>query len=259
VERPRLKKGLGQHHLRHPGLCRPLIDFLSPAGDRVVEVGPGGGVLTEALLAADARVTAWELDLAWAFTVARRLNSPDLKIVVGDALEVPWELLPDGIKIAGNLPYNVATHLLDAMLEAGGRLRRLGVLVQLEVAERIVAEPGSKAYGALSVLTRARAEARLLGRVRAGSFVPPPKVESAFVGLTPRADRLTGECWIELRRLVHAAFGQRRKTLRNALSARWPRDEVADAIATVGVEADARAEQLPLEVFVSLSDRLRSV
>ena len=257
MERPRLKKSLGQHHLREPGLCRPLIDFLRPRGDDVVEVGPGGGVLTEALLGVGARVTAWELDRAWAFAVARRLPREDLRVVIGDALDLPWDRLPRGCKVAGNLPYNVATPLLDAMLGAGQRIAAIGVLLQLEVAERLVAPPGSKVYGALSVLTQARAVPRILARVLPGSFVPPPKVGSAFVGLAPRQDQPSAERLAELRRLVYAAFGQRRKTLRNALGARWPREQVVAAIEDAGLTADVRAEQVPLAVFLELSDLLR--
>jgi 16S rRNA (adenine1518-N6/adenine1519-N6)-dimethyltransferase len=260
MDPPLLRKGLGQHHLRDSSLCGPLVQFLEPSGQRVVEIGPGGGVLTGALLAAGARVLAWELDRAWAFEVARRFAAnPSLQVVNGDALELTWDRLPAPAKVAGNLPYNVATALIDRMLEHGERVARAAFLVQLEVAERLVARPGDKAYGATSVLTEARAEARILGRVRPGSFVPPPKVESAFVGLLPRADTLPADRLKDLRGLVYAAFGQRRKTLRNALASRWPRERAATAIERAGLPAGVRAERVSCSGFLELLNRLDSV
>lgn len=260
MDRLVLKKRLGQHHLRDTSLCRPLVDFLAPAGRLVVEIGAGGGVLTTALLDAQARVLAWELDPAWALRVAQSLPvGRQLHIVCGDALELPWHRLPVGCSVAGNLPYNVATPLIDRLLSHGGTVERAGVLVQLEVAERLVAEPGSKAYGAFSVLVQARAEARLLARVRPGSFVPPPRVESAFVGLELRPwPGLEGRL-PALRELVYAAFGQRRKTLRNALASRWPVPIAAAAIEASGLAPAVRAEQLAVVDFVELLDRLQSV
>ena len=168
---PRLKKRYGQHHLRHSGLCRPLIDFLRPRGARVVEIGPGGGVLTGELTRAGARVWAWEVDPDWAFRL--RPGDAALATVVGDALEIPWSRLAAGTLVAGNLPYAIATRLIQDLLAAPG-LPRAAFLVQAEVGSRLTAGPGDGDYGALSVLVRARAEARHLGRVRRASFRPPP-------------------------------------------------------------------------------------
>lgn len=257
VDRPPLSKRLGQHHLREPALCRPVVDFLAPASRLVVEVGPGGGVLTAALLAAGARVRAWELDPAWTFAVARRFaGDRRFGVVLGDALTLPWEGLPAPFLVAGNLPYNIATAIIDRMLDHAGSMGRAAFLVQLEVAARLVAGPGSRVYGAASVLTAARAQARILGRVHRGSFVPPPKVESAFVGLVPRPAAPSAADMAGLRVLVHTAFGQRRKTLRNALAARWPRAAVAAALADCDLDASMRAEQVPLAGFEALLHRL---
>jgi 16S rRNA (adenine1518-N6/adenine1519-N6)-dimethyltransferase len=260
VDRPPFKKRLGQHHLHDSALCRPLVEYLEPAGGRVIEIGPGGGVLTEALLEAGATVMAWELDPAWTFETARRLASePRLRLVNADALALPWERIKSPFKVAGNLPYNVATALIDRMLDQGPRIARAAFMVQLEVAQRLAAGPGSKAYGAASVLTAARAKARILARVEPGSFFPPPKVVSAFIGLEPRRVVPTLSAFGELRTLVFAAFGQRRKTLRNALSTRWPRAQVQSAIARVGLEPDVRAEQLSCAEFGELLNQLREV
>jgi 16S rRNA (adenine1518-N6/adenine1519-N6)-dimethyltransferase len=247
---PVRRKALGQHHLVSGALCRPLVEFLAPlAGARVVEVGSGGGVLTRELLAAGARVWAWELDPAWAFALPRE---PRLQLVVGDALEIPWARLPAPTLAAGNLPYNAATAILARLLAEGVGVPRAAVLVQLEVAQRLVAQVGDDAYGALSVLTAARAEAHLLGRVRPGSFRPPPKVDSAFVGLVRRAVPVAPERMGELERLVHAAFAQRRKTLRNALGAAWGKAQAERALVAAEIDPGARAEQIALEGFVRL-------
>src|SRR5579864_5258665 len=190
VRSPRLKKALGQHHLVSGALCRPLIDFLQPDGQRVIEVGPGGGVLTRELLAAGACVIAWEVDLEWAAELRWRLGAGTpggrLAIVVEDALDLPWGRLPAPTLAAGNLPYNIATALLGALLPHHRRVPRAAFLVQREVAERLLARPGDAAYGSLSVLVAAQARAVPLGRVRRGSFRPPPKVEGAYVGFELR-------------------------------------------------------------------------
>ncbi|RMH20160.1 MAG: 16S rRNA (adenine(1518)-N(6)/adenine(1519)-N(6))-dimethyltransferase, partial [Acidobacteria bacterium] len=176
-DRPPLKKGLGQHHLRSGALCRPLVRFLRPAGRTVIEIGPGGGVLTAELLAAGARVVACELDLPWAFHLRRALGAdPALSILAHDALALAAGRLPAGTLAAGNLPFNVATAILQRLLEQAPAVEAMAFLLQKEVAERLLAAPGTKAYGALSVLVQARADASLLGTVKPGSFVPPPKV-----------------------------------------------------------------------------------
>ncbi len=207
-------------------------------------------MLTRALVAAGATILGWELDLRWALELRRRLGAAALDIVVGDALELPWGRVPRGHLVTGNLPYNVATPILDAVLDQGKRFPRSGFLVQLEVARRLAADVGDADYGALSILTRARARCVLLGRVRPGSFHPPPKVESAFVGLEPLATPAAD--YAALRELVHAAFGRRRKTLRNSLDGWRPRKVVEAVLEEVGLPATTRAEELSLEAFQAL-------
>ena len=246
---PRLKKRYGQHHLRHPGLCRPLIEFLRPAGARVVEIGPGGGVLTGELTRVGARVWAWEVDPEWAFRLGR--GDGTVSTVVGDALEIPWARLPAGTLVAGNLPYAIATRLIQDLLAAPG-LRRAGFLVQAEVARRVTADPGDGDYGALSVLIRARAEARYLGRVRRASFRPPPKVDGAFVGLERRRDAVAAAEWPGFEALVRLAFTHRRKTLRNALAARWDRAAVDALLVAMGLSSKVRATELGLAELIAV-------
>lgn len=262
---PRLKKGLGQHHLVDGRLCEPLIAFLQPAlaaadavDRRVLEIGPGGGVLTRELVRAGARVWAWELDPEWAFSMRagwRGEGGAAPSIVVADALAVPWDRLPAPTLAAGNLPYNVGTPILQAVLRHPERVPRSGFMVQKEVADRLVAAPGGRDYGALSVLVQARARVRMLGRVKAGSFRPPPQVDGAFVGFEALASApASGSPELErFEETVKAAFARRRKTLRNSLGAAWGREAAEAALAAAGISPGARAETLSVGDFTRLS------
>jgi 16S rRNA (adenine1518-N6/adenine1519-N6)-dimethyltransferase len=252
VRKPPLKKALGQHHLVDGALCRPLIQFLAPAGERVLEIGPGGGVLTAELLAVGARVLGWELDPGWAAVLRRRLPDPRLALVVGDALEIAWDRLPSPTRVAGNLPYNVATAIIEDLLPRHDRIPQAGFLVQKEVADRIVATPESDAYGSFSVIVAAYARPRILGRVKPGSFRPPPKVDSAFVGLELQPPPLPEAEMPDFIALVRLAFAQRRKTLRNALAAGWGKERAEVALAAAGIPERARAEELGMEEFLRL-------
>jgi 16S rRNA (adenine1518-N6/adenine1519-N6)-dimethyltransferase len=249
-----LRKALGQHHLTRPEVCAPLVEFLAPRGREVLEVGPGSGVLTGQLLAAGARrVEAWELDVAWALALPALARDPRLRVVAGDALEIPWRRLRAGTLVAGNLPYNVATAIIDRALDAHPVIPRAGFLVQLEVARRLVAQPGDPDYGASSVLVRARAEAKILGRVKPGAFKPPPKVESAFVGFLLRPPGVEPAAMPALRATVRAAFSLRRKTLRNSLASSWGMPAAEAALARLGWSGRTRAEALALEDFIALA------
>jgi 16S rRNA (adenine1518-N6/adenine1519-N6)-dimethyltransferase len=275
VSQPALRKKLGQHHLVSGALCSPLVAFLRPAGQTVVEIGPGGGVLTGELLAAGAaRVVGWEIDLAWAAELVRRFAEPlpataagggagagepaRLALVVADALDLDWPSLArhGPVLAAGNLPYNVATPILERLLPHHAAVQRAAFLVQKEVGERLVAGPGDAAYGSLSVLVAAYAEARLLGRVSKGAFRPPPKVDGAFVGLTLRPPPLPEAKMPAFLATVRAAFAKRRKTLRNSLAAAWGRDEAERTLAAFlpahGLPPTARAERLGLAELVAL-------
>jgi 16S rRNA (adenine1518-N6/adenine1519-N6)-dimethyltransferase len=263
VDRPRLKKHLGQHHLLRPELCRPLVDFLAPRGERVLEIGPGGGVLTRALLDAGARPWAVELDLDWAWSLRRglrsRIGSPPshVELAVADALDLRWERLPAPTLVAGNLPYNVATPILAAVLPHHRQVPRAAFLLQKEVADRVTASPGSRDYGSLTVLVQSHAEAIVLGRVKPGSFRPPPKVESAFVGLRLRPPPLPGAELAPFFAFVRLGFGQKRKTLRNSLGRAVGSARVEAALARLGLPSTARAEELALDRWLALWALLR--
>jgi len=256
VTRPRLRKALGQHHLTRPELCRPLVDFLAPRGERVVEIGPGGGVLTGQLLAAGARVWGVELDVDWAWELRRAMSAREsaarLQPLAMDALALPWERLPAPTLVTGNLPYNVATPIVTAVLPHWRRVPRAAFLLQKEVAERITAKPGTRDFGSLTVLVQCYAEATLLGRVRPGSFHPPPKVESAFVGLRLHAPPLPEAEMDAFLARVRDAFGQKRKTLRNSLGRVVGSARVEAALRALGLPPQTRAEELPLAAWLDL-------
>jgi len=283
---PRLKKSLGQHHLTRPELTRPLVEFLAPvAGARVLEIGPGGGVLTGELLAAGARVWAVELDLEWAAALRGRLRGrgrggattaerASLQPVVADALDLRWERLPGPTLVAGNLPYNVGTAILAAVLPNHAQVPRAAFLLQKEVAERLTARPGTRDYGALTVFTACHAEARILGRVAPGAFRPPPKVESAFVGLLLRPPPLPEGELPAFLAFVRQGFAMKRKTLANSVSAGGARrlkpegrgqapplhpdkKTVERVLAELGHPATRRAEELSLGDWLGLWEVLK--
>lgn len=172
---------------------------------------------------------------------------------MADALEFPWERVGAGWRIAGNLPYNVGTAIVERMLRGSRPGTRAAFLLQREVVDRIVARPEDDSYGALSVLVAARARAVRLGTVKPGAFVPPPKVESAFVGLETIASPLSEAELPGFERVVKAAFGQRRKSLRNALASAFGRERAAAMLATARIDPGRRAEALELAEFVALS------
>ena len=249
---PRLKKRFGQHHLTRPELCRPLLRFLRPDRRLVIEVGPGGGILTRLLLEESGKVVALELDPEWAFALRHRSVASGPSLAVADAMQVCWRRVRTGSLVAGNLPYEVASALIRRLLPMHARIARLGFLVQREVAERFVARPGSKAYGLLSVLAASWSDAELLGIVARGSFRPPPKVEGAFIGFRLKAPPLPEAEMPAFVGTVELAFSQRRKTLRNALASGWGKERAEEALEAAGVDKLARAEEIPLETFLRL-------
>lgn len=257
--RPPLRKSLGQHHLRSEASCHELVETLAVEGATVVEIGPGGGVLTTPLLASEAaRVWAVELDLAWALELRRRVAEADpspqvpLQIVVADAMEIGWHLFPDGFLLAGNLPYQVATPLLQGWLERAPQSPRAAVMVQWEVAQRLCARAGDEGFAALSLLIAARADVSMVRRVPKGAFVPAPKVDGGVV-LLERRQNVPPTLLPDYVRVVKAAFGRRRKMLRGSLAAVYGADRALAALASASIPETARPEELGVEEFVRLA------
>jgi len=256
------KKSLGQHFLLDLNLTARIARAADPlAGVTVVEVGPGPGGLTRALLAAGAaQVIAIERDeRALAALAEIAVCAPErLMVVPGDALTVDLEPLLEGrtARIVANLPYNIATALLAGWLTVEPWppwYDRLVLMFQREVAERIVATAGSRTYGRLSVLAGWRTQARILFDIAPSAFVPPPKVTSTLVELVPRPAPLPCERGA-LERVAAAAFGQRRKMLRQSLKSLGG-DPLA-LLGAAGIDPTARAEDIPVEGFVALANAL---
>ena len=256
------RKSLGQNFLLDLNLTGRIARAAGPlAGVTVVEVGPGPGGLTRALLAEGAgRVIAIERDeraIAALEEIAAHYPGR-LTIVAGDALEFDPRPMLGGrpARIVANLPYNIATALLVGWLTTEPWppwYDRLTLMFQREVAERIVAGPGSKTYGRLSVLAGWRAEAKILFDISPSAFVPPPKVTSSVVQLVPRQNPLPCDRRA-LERVTEAAFGQRRKMLRASLKS-LGRDPVP-LLEKAGLDPTARAEDIPVEGFVALAEGL---
>jgi 16S rRNA (adenine1518-N6/adenine1519-N6)-dimethyltransferase len=259
------RKSLGQNFLFDLNLTARIARAGGPLdGVTVLEVGPGPGGLTRALLAGGAsRVVAIERDKrAIAALQEIAAHYPDrLDIVAADALTFdPRPHLAGGpVRIVANLPYNIATALLVSWLdiEPWPPWYASAVLMfQREVAERIVASPHSKSYGRLSVLAQWRCEARILFDVNASAFVPPPKVTSSVVGLMPRAAPMPCDREL-LERVTQAAFGQRRKMLRQSLRSLGV--DVPSLLTEAGLDATARAEDLSVADFVALARALAAI
>ena len=253
------KKSLGQNFLFDLNLTARIARAAEPLENiTVVEIGPGPGGLTRALLALGARrVVAVERDqraIAALEEIAARYPGR-LDIVTGDALsvDVGEQLGPERVRIVANLPYNIATALLVGWLTTEPWppwYDSMLLMFQREVAERIVATPRSKSYGRLSVLAGWRTEARILFDVAPSAFVPPPKVTSSVVRLTPRPVPLACDP-IALQRITEAAFGQRRKMLRQSLKTLGA--DTTALLAGAGIEPTARAEEIPVDGFVALA------
>jgi 16S rRNA (adenine1518-N6/adenine1519-N6)-dimethyltransferase len=260
------RQRLGQHFLKNPRVLDRIAAAVAPgASDLVLEIGPGPGDLTERLCAAAGRVVAIEKDADLVRGLAGRAL-PNLTLVEGDALELDWapilESAPAGwtAKVAGNLPYSISTPLLFKILEARARFAEAVVLIQKEVADRLAAKPGGKAYAPLSILFQLHLEVRVLLKVAPGSFAPPPKVDSALVSLRPRPAPLFAlDDEAGFRELLRTAFAQRRKTLHNGLIRHGLSGEAAsDAISGLGLPAMARPEELSIELWVRLFNALRN-
>ena len=259
-------KRLGQHFLTDPAILERIVDALDPAPDDVVlEIGAGTGSLTGVLLARQVRVIAIEKDRRLAHECGVRsaeCGVERLTVVQGDALRINWHALitphpalrTPHFRIVGNIPYAITTPLIDKALTPP-LPERIVFLVQAEVAARIAAAPGSKAYGALSVGVQAACRVERLFTVRAGAFRPPPKVDSALVRLTPLAEPLVAPAELAaFRAFVTACFSRRRKQLRNVVMAATgrPAAAVRAGLSALGLDAAARPETLAPREFARL-------
>lgn len=249
------KKSLGQHFLHERGVIDRMLLAISPKpGDRFVEIGPGQGALTFPLLDRHGALTAIEFDrdLLEPLTAAARARG-ELTLIHSDVMNVDFTALAAGepFRLVGNLPYNLSSPILFHALDHAASIRDMHFMLQKEVVDRMAAAPGSKVYGRLSVMLQAYCTVTSLFKVPPGAFRPPPKVDSAVVRLVPRPPERVGiDDPRRFADIVRAAFGQRRKTLRNALGNVCDTEQIVAA----GIDPQTRAEQLEVADFVRLAN-----
>jgi len=248
------RKRFGQNFLIEPRVVADIVAAIAPArADRLVEIGPGHGALTAPLLERLERLDVVEIDRDLAASLARRYPGAHLTIHTGDALDFDFAALGPELRVVGNLPYNISTPLLFHLASFAPSLRDLHFMLQQEVVQRMVAAPGGGDYGRLSVMLQYRFDVEALFTVPPEAFAPAPKVHSAVVRLVPRPPAaLTARDEALLARVVAAAFGQRRKMLRNTL-----RDMLSgEELAALGIAATQRAEELAVGDYVRLANYL---
>lgn len=250
------KRGLSQNFLIQPGAIARIADAASKLGQQVVELGPGLGALTHALLVRGCHVLAVELDRDMIGVLREELaDQPRLELRCGDAADVDFSAYSDAcgskLVVTGNLPYQATGAILRQVIRHRTALKGAVLMVQREVRDRLVAAPGTREYGALTVFTRAAFEVETVCRLKPGSFYPAPAVDSAVVRLLPLETPLAEENEA-FRAVVRAAFQMRRKTLRNALRALGDADRASRALRDAGVDPVRRGETLSIEEFARL-------
>lgn len=248
----RARKRFGQNFLHDRRVIERIVDAIDPQrGQAIVEIGPGQAALTRELVRRAGHVTAVEIDRDLAAWLRGEFTSAELTLVEADALKFDWSSLGAApLRVVGNLPYNISSPLLFRLVECADRVIDQHFMLQKEVVERMVAPPGSKTYGRLSVMLQLRYRMTKLFDVPRGAFNPPPKVTSSIVRMVPRpVAELPDVDFAVFGRVVAAAFNQRRKILRNALG------DVAgeDAFRAAAVDPLARAETLGVDDFVRLA------
>lgn len=250
------RKRFGQNFLTDSFVIQQIIRAINPkSGDTLLEIGPGLGALTYPMLEVAEKLTVIELDRDLA---QRLLDNPDIEdkisVIQGDALKIDISPIPEKgspFKVFGNLPYNISTPLLFKLFEYASIIDSMHFMLQKEVVERMAAQPGSKQYGRLSVMTQYYCTVIPVLEVPPNSFVPPPAVDSAVVRLLPKNNvDAHSQLTKSLDKICKAAFSQRRKTLRNTLKGTLS----IDALEAVGIDPSLRAETLSLQQFIALAE-----
>lgn len=257
---PAAIKRLGQNFLIDPNIVRKIVALADiTTHDTVLEIGPGRGILTAALCKASGRVTAIEIDpRLHEYLAERQAEFPNLMLVLDDAMTYPIEQLPIGTIVVANLPYYISTPLLFRILDHRDRFPRMVLMLQNEVADRLVAKPGTSEYGVLSVMAQYAADITKTFKVSAQCFRPRPEVGSAVVLLRTRKEReLRQEEESKFAALVKAAFAHRRKTLVNSLRDEgYDQRSVLDALDSLSVSPTARAETISVSQLIRLSRQI---
>lgn len=255
----RARKRFGQNFLHDRTIIDRIIAAIDPQqDDRIIEIGPGKGALTEPLLNKLSQLDVIEIDRDLAELLSSRFTSHQSQFTLyrQDALKLELsEFASKDLRIVGNLPYNISTPLLFHLLSQANYIKDMTFMLQKEVVERMVASPNSKTYGRLSVMLQYGCEVTALFTVKPGAFTPPPKVDSAVVRIVPKTERMQRvKDHGLLQAVVRDAFAQRRKTIRNSL-----RKQVDESVLTeLGIDAGARAENLSVDDYIALANRLQA-
>lgn len=263
----RAKKSFGQNFLIAERVFRAIVDAAVGADDDwIVEVGAGLGTLTARLAerVPEGKVIALERDPDMVAVLRGELGTVEnVEVEAADAMRYDLAMAArwrgDRIVVCGNLPYHIASQILFRVVDARAHVRRAVVMIQKEMADRILASPGGKDYGAMGVMIQTYLDARLVAKVGPGSFVPAPKVDSSVLRLVPLANdapRVPIGDAAHYSAVVHAAFGQRRKTLRNALRAKWPDADVGAAFERTAIDGGRRGETLSIPEFAAVAAAL---
>jgi 16S rRNA (adenine1518-N6/adenine1519-N6)-dimethyltransferase len=262
ISPPPPQKRLGQNFLIDPNIVRKIIAAAAvEAGETVLEIGPGRGILTRGLCEFPNTIIALEVDPHLVGYLNETLTCSNLDLRHADALHFAYDTLPDRTVVVANLPYYISTPLLFTLLEAKDRISRMVLMLQAEVAERIIAVPGTDGYGILSVLTQYRADAKIAFRVSRNCFRPRPDVDSAIITLRtrphPAVSRSNEALFVKV---VRAAFAHRRKTVINSLrNEGFALPQLTDAFATTTINASRRAETLSIDEFAAIANALAIV
>jgi 16S rRNA (adenine1518-N6/adenine1519-N6)-dimethyltransferase len=257
----RARRRFSQNFLHDAGVIGRIVEAIAPApGDHLVEIGPGKGALTGPLLARCRHMTAVEIDRDLGAQLQRQFGPQGLDLLLADALKLDWPglaaRLGGRLRIVGNLPYHISTPLLFSWVPIAAQVVDQHLMLQKELVDRIVALPGGRDYGRLSVMLQYRYRVQRLFNVAAGAFTPAPTVQSSVLRLVPLApEELALDDVPAFARIVTAAFGQRRKTLRNALIALLPEAQIRQA----QVDPGARAETLDVAAFARLAARWSTI
>ena len=252
----RKNKSLGQHFLKDQIVLQKIIDFIGlPKDHKVFEIGPGAGALTHCLLEHGLKVNAIELDDRWCGWLKKKYSEKNISIINQDALLYPWQSLKSDDVIVGNLPYNIASELMCLWVESQINIKQAVLMMQKEVADRTMAQPGKKDFGRLSIILQTYFTVEPLLNVSPESFDPPPKVQSSIIRLTPLAKALcSNEVLAYLKVVTAAAFSQRRKKCKHGLSKFFS----IDALNALNVNPELRPEQLSVEQYIQLAKQLRN-
>lgn len=250
----RAVRSLGQNFLTDKHSVERIINACHLSkGENILEIGPGQGALTHYLAQSECKIFAVEKDRRLAQQLESEFVGNDIKIISGDILKFDFDQLPHPIKVIGNIPYNISTPIIEKIIANKHRISEAFLTVQLEFGQRMTAKPHSKAYGSLTLFVQYHFDAKILFKIKAGSFSPKPKVDSCFVSLKP-VERKSAVSEKRLFTLIQTSFQQRRKTIINSMKNLIPPDKLSSLLDKLKLSHNLRAENLDLGQFMAIAE-----